>query len=211
MHMNGTEMHVVTKELSRLDRETLLAHFLALDAEDRRLRFGVPLSDFGVKDYVERIDFERDAVFGVYDDELKLAGAAHLARGEGFAELGVSVLPAHRGLGLGGAMLARAHVHARNWGLPSLFMHCLSENGAMMHLARKQGMRIVAESGEADAYLELSPGDPSSIARELFAERVGLFDYALKSQLQAVRRMTAAWMGSEKKQGGKAEKDEKAA
>ncbi len=204
-------MQVVTKELSRLDRDGLVEHFLALDAEDRRLRFGVAISDHGVTEYVARIDFERDAVFGVFDDELRLAGVAHLARSEGFAELGVSVLPGFRGRGLGAAMLSRAHVHARNWGLPSLFMHCLSENGAMMHLARKQGMRIVAESGEADAYLALPPGDPSSIARELFAERVGLFDYALKSQVQAVRRLAAAWAGSEKDQGGEAEKDEKAA
>lgn len=204
-------MQIVTKELSRLDRDRLEQHFIALDAEDRRLRFGAALSDQGIGEYVARIDFDRDAVFGVYDDELRLAGVAHLARGEHHAELGVSVLPDARGQGLGAALLARAHVHARNWGLPSLFMHCLSENGAMMHLARKQGMRIVSEQGEADAYLSLPPGDPGSIARELFAERVGLLDYALKSQLHAVRRIAAAWSGSEKEQGGQTEKDEKAA
>jgi GNAT superfamily N-acetyltransferase len=188
-------VNIVTNELSRLQREALEKHFLALGAEDRRLRFGVALSDHGVSDYVARIDFERDAVFGVYDDDMSLAGVGHLARGEGFAELGVSVLPAHRGKGLGGALLARTHMHARNWGVPSLFMHCLSENGAMMHLARKQGMRIVAERGEADAYLELPPGDVASIATELFTDRVALFDFALKSQANAVRRLAAAWSG----------------
>lgn len=184
-----------TNELSRLQRPALADHFLALGGEDRRLRFGVGLSDHGVRDYVERIDFDRDAVFGVFDDEIRLAGVGHLARGDGFAELGVSVLPAHRGQGMGGALLARAHTHARNWGVPTLFMHCLSENGAMMHLARKQGMRIAAERGEADAYLDLPPGDPASIADALFADRVALFDYALKSQAHAARRIAAAWSG----------------
>lgn len=193
--MNPTNMNVVTKELSRLQRDALLAHFLALNGEDRRLRFGVALSDQGVSDYVSRINFDRDAVFGVFDDEMRLAGVGHLARGEGFAELGVSVVPAHRGKGLGGALLARTHTHARNWGVPNLFMHCLAENGAMMHLARKQGMRIAAERGEADAYLELPPGDASSIANALFADRVALFDYALKSQVHAARRLAAAWTG----------------
>lgn len=188
-------MNIVTKELSRLQRDALISHFLALDAEDRRLRFGVGLSDHGVRDYVARIDFERDAVFGVFDDDMSLVGVGHVARGDGFAELGVSVLPAERGRGMGGALLARAHTHARNWGEPSLFMHCLAENGAMMHLARKQGMRIVAERGEADAYLELPPGDPASIANALFADRVALFDYALKSQAHAARRIAAAWTG----------------
>ena len=59
-------------------------------------------------------------------------------------------------------------------------MHCLTENGAMMHLARKQRMRIVVESGEADAWLSLPPADASSHFGEAFAQRVALFDYALK-------------------------------
>lgn len=189
-------MQTVTRELSRLERDKLLAHFLALGAEDRRLRFGLPLSDDSIADYVARIDFGRDAVFGVFDDELNLAGVAHLARAEEHAELGVSVLPAHRGRGIGAALLERAHTHARNWGIGTLFMHCLTENAAMMHLARKQGMRIAAASGEADAHLALSPASPASIAQAMLAERVGLFDYALKSQFDATRRLLASALGS---------------
>jgi GNAT superfamily N-acetyltransferase len=191
-------MQVVTRELTRLERAKLAAHLLALDAEDRRLRFGLPISDASVADYVERIDFGRDVVFGVFDDELNLAGAAHLARAEDHAELGVSVLPAHRGRGIGAALLERAHTHARNWGIGTLFMHCLTENAAMMHLARKQGMRIAAASGEADAHLDLAPASAASFAKALLAERVGLFDYALKSQFDAARRLLASAMGSDR-------------
>ena len=185
-------MQVVARELGRLERPKLAAHLLALGAEDRRLRFGLPIGDESVADYVARIDFGRDALFGVFDDDLNLAGAAHLARAADHAELGVSVLPAHRGRGIGGTLLERAHAHARNWGIGVLFMHCLSENAAMMHLARKRGMRIVAESGEADAHLDLAPASPSSIAGALFAERAGLFDYALKSQMVNARRLLGA-------------------
>jgi GNAT superfamily N-acetyltransferase len=165
-------MHIVTRELGRLERDKLLAHFLALGAEDRRLRFGLPLSDDSIADYVARIDFGRHA------------------------ELGVSVLPAHRGRGIGGALLERAHTHARNWGIGTLFMHCLTENAAMMHLARQQGMRIAAASGEADAHLALQPASPASLAQALLAERVGLFDYALKSHFDAARRLLASALGS---------------
>ena len=171
---------ILVRELSRPERPALVPHFLALGAEDRRLRFGTPFNDGAVRAYVERIDFERDAVFGVFDDDLQVVGAAHVARGDGYAELGVSVLEGHRGRGIGGALLARAHMRARNWGLRTLFMHCLTENGAMMHLARKQQMDIVAEAGEADAWLELPPADASSHFGEVFAQRVALFDYALK-------------------------------
>ncbi|HEV3011422.1 MAG TPA: GNAT family N-acetyltransferase [Burkholderiales bacterium] len=173
-------MNIHIRELSRLDHALLEPHFLALGGEDRRLRFGIPLNDDAVRAYVARIDFERDAAFGVYDDALHLTGAAHVARSDGHAELGVSVLPGHRGRGIGGALLARAHMRARNWGVRALFMHCLTENAAMMHLARKQEMEIVVESGEADAWLRLSPADASSHFGEVFAQRVALFDYALK-------------------------------
>jgi GNAT superfamily N-acetyltransferase len=185
-------MRIVTRKLPRLERAKFATHLRALGAEDRRLRFGLALPDTAVDDYVARIDFARDAVFGVFDESLHLAGAAHLARADAHAELGVSVLPGLRGRGIGAALLARAHVHARNWGIGTLFMHCLAENDAMLHLARKQNMRIVAESGEADARLELPPASPASIAQALFDERLGLFDYALKSQFDTARRLILA-------------------
>lgn len=145
-----------------------------------------------MRDYVARIDFEQDALFGVLDDELRLLGVAHVARSPTFAELGVSVLEGFRGRGIGGALLARAHLRARNWGMGALFMHCLTENTAMMRLARRQGMKVVRESGEADAWLELAPADAGSHFGEVFAQRVALFDYALKSQLASARRIAAA-------------------
>ncbi len=185
-------MPIVTRELPRLERAKFATHLRALDSEDRRLRFGLALPDAAIDEYVARIDFGRDAVFGVFDHALQLIGAAHLARADAHAELGVSVLVGHRGRGIGAALLARAHVHARNWGIGVLFMHCLTENAAMMHLARKQNMRIVAGGDEADARLELPPASPASIAQALFDERVGLFDYALKSQFDAARRLLLA-------------------
>ena len=182
-------MNIPIKQLSGLERHALERHFLALGAGDRRLRFGSGMNDFAVRIYVKRIDFDNDAVFGVLDDELHLVGAAHLGRGEGHAELGVSVLPGHRRRGIGSALLGRAHMHARNWGVRALFMHCLTENAAMMHLARKQGMDIVTQAGETDAWLKLPPADASSYLGAVFQQRVALFDSALKSQLAHARRI----------------------
>jgi GNAT superfamily N-acetyltransferase len=179
-------------ELSRLEVPALERHFLALGEEDRRLRFGLALGDSAIRAYVAGIDFERDAVFGVFDDELALAAVAHLARDKGHAELGVSVLPGFRGGGLGAALLARSLTHARNWGMGTLFMHCLTENAAMLHLARKQGMEIAARSDEADAWLKLPPADVTSHFGEVFAQHVAVFDHALKSQRAAARRIAQA-------------------
>ena len=185
-------MNIHIREVSRAERPALLRHFLVLGPEDRRLRFGTRLSDHSVRQYVERIDFVRDAVFAVSDDELRLLGIAHLARASDHAELGVSVLEDYRGRGVGGSLLERAHLHARNWGVHALFMHCLTENAAMMRLARRQQMEIIAEAGEADAWLKLPPADAASHFGAVFAQRVALFDHALKSQLAATRRIAAA-------------------
>ena len=185
---------VLPKKLSPAARDDLRRHFCALEANDRRLRFGSMISDAGIDNYVAHIDFDRDAVFGVYGAELQLAGVAHVAVGGGVAELGVSVLPGHRGRGIGSALFDRAGMFARNHLLKTLFMHCLTENQAMMHIAKKSNMRIVAESGEADAHLELPPSDPSSIAREMFQEQVALFDYTLRSQVLSARRIGEAVM-----------------
>jgi GNAT superfamily N-acetyltransferase len=173
-------MQTLIRELTRVERPALEAHFLALGANDRRLRFGGQLGDSAIRAYVKRIDFERDALFGVSGEDLRLVGVGHVGRGDGHAELGISVLESERGRGIGGALLARAHLRARNWGVRALFMHCLAENAAMMRLARKQGMAIVTEAGETDAWLKLPPADAGSHFGEVFEQRVALFDHALK-------------------------------
>ncbi len=186
-------MSVAVQRLSEGTRAVLKAHFLALPAEDLRLRFGTTLSTDGIAAYVDGIDFDRDAVFGVYDDDLALTGAAHVAFGDSHAELGVSVLPGHRGRGLGSALFERAARHAQNRFIPTMFMHCLSENVAIMHIARKSGMVIVVDTGEADAHLQLPPASPASITGEYVTNRLALYDYALKAQVATWKGINSAW------------------
>jgi GNAT superfamily N-acetyltransferase len=180
---------IIAKKLSPASREAMRRHFHALEANDRRLRFGSMISDAGIDNYLAQIDFERDAVFGVFDDELNLAGVAHVAVSGGVAELGVSVAQGHRGRGVGSALFDRAGMFARNHLVRILFMHCLTENQAMMHLAKKSKMRIVAASGEADAHLELPPSDAASITREMMQEQIAVFDYALRSRVLSQQRI----------------------
>ena len=111
---------------------------------------------------------------------------------DGTAELGVSVLPGHRGRGLGGALVARACEYARNRRIGRLWMHCLSENATMMRIARRAGMAIVVDTGEADAWLALPPPDAASVVNEFAADQVALFDYALKAQVASIARVADA-------------------
>ena len=186
-----------TRALSGANRPALQAHFLALGAEDRRLRFGQALDDARLRTYVDGIDFPRDTVPEVSNETLRLVGVAHVAHTEGHVEHGLSVLEDWRGRGVGAALMARGHLHARNGFVRMLFMHCLRENAAMMHLARKQGMRVAVSAGEADAFLEIPRTDARSLAQGVMEEHVGLFDHALKTQVAAAKRVMDA-MGRRK-------------
>src|SRR5215472_5687428 len=87
---------IEVQRLTEAVRPALAAHFRALPSDDLRLRFGAPISSERIEAYVAGIDFGRDAVFGVFDDELALIGVAHVGFLADAAELGISVLPGHR-------------------------------------------------------------------------------------------------------------------
>ena len=188
-------MSTIVQRLDERSRPALLTHFLALQPEDRRLRFGSSLSSELIVQYIERVDFDRDAVFGLHDLRLLVVGVAHVAFLNDHAELGLSVLPGHRGRGVGSALFERGAAHARNRSVPRLYMHFLNENAAVVHIARKFGMQIVAEAGEADAHLKLPPASPGSIAGEFITDRLALYDYALKSHVATWKGVSTALSG----------------
>jgi ribosomal protein S18 acetylase RimI-like enzyme len=181
------DLNALTRELHANERPQLLTHLLALDAEDRHLRFAHMLSDEGIRHYVEGIDLSRDAVLVVTDTNLAIIGAAHLAREDGHAQLGISVLPQSRRQGIGGALLVRCAARARNWGVRVMFMNCLVENTAMMHLAREQGLKIAVSGADAEAFVRLPGADLTSLAADAVAEHLGLFDHAQKSTWVALQ------------------------
>jgi len=178
---------VPVRELHAGHRDEILRHLLLLNEEDRRLRFGTQTPDEVIHHYVEGLDFNKDTVFGSFDSQLNLIGMAHLAylpktKGQPqSAEFGVSVLPDGRGEGIGTALLARASVHSRNTRIETLFVHCLANNRAMMHLAQKSGMRVEYAYGDADAYLKLPPANPGTMVEEAANEQWADFDYAVKT------------------------------
>lgn len=199
-----TALPVRIKELGERDRRGMLMHFLGLSKEERLMRFGSVMPDELITRYVQKIQFARDTVFGVYDDDLQLIAVAHLAflpRGaapdragvttkQRVAEFGVSVLAHMRGRGIGSKLFERAAMHCRNNDVDTLYVHCLTSNQVMMHIARKAGMEIHRDHGEADAYLRLPPADARSVLQEAVDEQVAMLDYTLKSN----NRILGRWM-----------------
>ena len=194
---------VRVKEVPERDRRRLLMHFLALNDSDRLLRFGSILPDELITRYVQHLDFSRDTVLGVYDDKLRLVGVGHLAftpresrpsgsnatLKERVAEFGLSVSDTARGIGVGSKLFERAAMHCRNADVDTLYMHCLASNQVMIHIAKKAGMQIHREHGEADAYLKLPPASPATVLQEAMEEQVASLDYTLKANTKAARKI----------------------
>ena len=203
----STPLLIPIRSLGVNHRERIAKHLLSLDPQDRYLRFGYLAQDDHIQRYVEKLDFERDEIFGIYNRKLELIAMAHLAHSadinhQACAEFGVSVLPAARGRGYGARLFERAAMHATNDGISLLFIHALSENTAMLKIARNAGAKVERDGTESEAYLHLPPATFDSQVTEMIEEQVAQTDYRIKVQakqfwafladVQAVRRDSIA-------------------
>ena len=182
------------RSLGPRHRERITAHLLSLNESDRYLRFGYAATDAQLSKYVDMLDFEQDEVFGIFNRRLELIAMAHLAHSmtnqvEGrppMSEFGVSVLPQYRGRGFGARLFEHAMLHARNRGMQTLFIHALSENVAMLKIARNAGATVERSGSESEAWLRLPPDTLASHVDELVEHQAAELDYRLKVHARQV-------------------------
>jgi GNAT superfamily N-acetyltransferase len=205
---------VPIRALTAEQRPAIAEHLLQLGPRDRYLRFGYAANDDHIRRYVAALDFARDEVFGIFNRQLRLIAMAHLAYlapheqaheqahepahepaqaqetprvPQGLAEFGVSVNHHARGRGYGMQLFRRAVVHARNHGVDQLFIHALTENMAMLAIARKGGATVVQDGSESQAHLRLPPADFESQVSEMLDEQLARTDYHFKAQTRYPR------------------------
>jgi GNAT superfamily N-acetyltransferase len=187
---------VPIRSLSPRHKPRIARHLRALPAQDRYLRFGYAATDEQIDRYVQGLNFERDEIFGVFNRRLELVAMAHLAysvdpQWATCAEFGVSVSPYQRGKGLGAKLFGHAVMHARNQGVSLLFIHALSENVAMLKIARQAGAVVQRDGSESEAYLSLPQATLDSQLSGLMQEQMAELDYQLKMQANQFRQWLA--------------------
>ncbi len=187
---------VPIRSLSPRHKPRIARHLRALPAQDRYLRFGYAATDEQIDRYVAGLNFARDEIFGVFNRRLELVAMAHLAysvdpQWATCAEFGVSVSPHQRGKGLGAKLFGHAVVHARNQGVSLLFIHALSENVAMLKIARHAGAAVQRDGSESEAYLSLPQATLDSQLSGLMQEQMAELDYQLKMQANQFRQWLA--------------------
>jgi GNAT superfamily N-acetyltransferase len=176
---------VPIRSLGPRHRPKIAAHLLSLSVSDRFLRFGHPATDAQISKYVDLLEFERDEIFGIFNRRLDLVAVGHLAQlvevqAGPACEFGVSVLARSRGRGFGHRLSEHAMLLARNRGVRRLIIHALSENIAMLKIARDLGAKVERHGAEAEAWLELPPDTIASRAGEVVEQHAAEIDYRLK-------------------------------
>ena len=188
------------RSLAPSHRPRIVDHLMALSERDRFLRFGCMANEALVTRYVSGLDFDRDEIFGVFNRRLQLVALAHMAcpgaghstRANGTAEFGGSVLASLRGRGLGARLFEHAMLHARNRGIGTFYIHALSENAAMLRIARNAGACVQRDGAESEAFLALPPETLASHVEQAVIEGAAVIDYRIKQQANIVTAVVDA-------------------
>lgn len=143
--------------LHGLQRPAIAAHLKRLSPSDRFLRFGLITQDVYIDRYVQSINFNRDAVIGVWE-AARLVAMCHLSGyledGQPVCELSISVDASHRRHRLGARLLDEASRLACKRGLRKIHVFMMRSNRPMQALLKAAGpVSIETEDDEAIATL----------------------------------------------------------
>lgn len=160
------------RSLTTSELPKYLEHLLRLDSTDRRMRFGSAIGDTGIREHVQRIDLRTDYILALFDDDLDVVAAAHMARtrDDDLAEFAFSVDREWRSCGVGCELFDRTVLWARNRGIRQAILYCLYENQAIRQLARQAGVQMTVDAGEIEGRLDLLPATPWSFLAEHTSE-----------------------------------------
>ena len=148
-------------------------HLLRLDQDSRRRRFSGGVTDEFIARHAATTQDIGVVVHGFFVDGV-LRGAAELRPfGSPFARAGeaaFSIEQPWQSQGVGSVLLERTLLSARNRGIKSLHMLCLSDNRRMQQLARKFEADLTFDFGGVVGAVDPPRSTPLSLMREAMAD-----------------------------------------
>lgn len=175
--MSGPELEIgTTRKLYATEYHRYRDHLLRLDADSRRMRFGMHVDDAFITDYSRRLNDLKSIVYGhIVDGEVRAAAElrplAVNARGE--AEAAFSVEKEWQDSGIGTDLLGRLVRAARNRSISRVYMNCLAENRKMQAVAKKHDAILQFENGDVVGRVAPSNAHYFSIWREAVEDEMG--------------------------------------
>lgn len=148
-------------------------HLLRLDEESRHTRFGAGVSNEYIRRYADSLSAFDSVLHGFFVDgtlrgvgELRRAGSVFSRE----AEAAFSIEQPWQSHGVGTALLERTLLTARNRGIISLQMHCLSRNLRMQQLACKFDADLHFDFGNVVGEVDPPRSTMLSLMREATAD-----------------------------------------
>ena len=164
-------------------------HLKSLSETDKYTRFCYNIKDEAIDQFILSMlyHFDDHHLFtATLDDEI--LGFGHLAREGNDWELAVSVEGSHQGQGVADKIMNFMIDWGTTRGVHSVFMHCITQNAKIQHLARKHGLRMVERDGaEVTSRVDLPPATPMNYTADFIREQKDLLDQMTDIQ----RRMWA--------------------
>ncbi len=183
--------HGSLRKLWPAERDAFCDHLLRLDAESRRSRFGMGVSDEFLQDYSARCFGMADVVYGYFNAGM-LRGTAELRplldSTPDQAEVAFSVEPEFRHRGVGSELFGRLITAARNRGYRTLHMSCLASNRAMQALAHKFRAELEIDYDETLGRIVADTRNPASFAQEAMDDIHGFATAVLDLQSRRLGR-----------------------
>lgn len=124
-------------------------HLKNLTDEDRYTRFGFAANPNTIDQLILNILYnqEQHHIFTYYIDD-HIVGFGHLAQEGADWELAVSVEKSYQGQGIADELMSYMISWGKTHGVHAVYMHCISENQKIQHLARKHGLKTIDRSGQ---------------------------------------------------------------
>jgi RimJ/RimL family protein N-acetyltransferase len=139
--------------------------------------FGIAVNDTYINHLVDGIvSNPEEHYFLIATQGTTWAGVIHMARvGEHEMEFGVMVAEQYRNQGIADQLMSEAIVWIRNRGFDRLYLHCVTWNRAMKHLAHKHGLVMQEDHGDVDVCSPIPPPSMISLAQEAATHNRNIF------------------------------------
>ena len=134
-------------------------HLKNLNEHDRYTRFGYAAGPAAIDQMILNMLYNpaQHHVFTYRTDD-RIVGFGHLAQEGAEWELAVSVDTDYQGQGVANELMDYMIAWGKTHGVHVVYMHCITENQKIQHLARKHGLKTFERSGhELSAHVELPP------------------------------------------------------
>jgi len=166
-------------------------HLKGLSEADRYTRFCYNIKDEAIDHFILSILYNADDhhLFTATKDNV-IVGFGHLAREGANWELAVSVDGNCQGHGVANYIMDFMIDWGTTRGVHSVFMHCITQNAKIQHLARKHGLRMVERDGaEITSKVELPAPTPMDYTADFLREQRELYNQIQDLQHRMVQNL----------------------